>query len=215
MRVSVCRGWRRARTGSKAIERPIARILSSLRNVESCHIRSAPNPATIPKIQKWRFGESGSNARKKRARMMVNIAIQMEALSPQGPTRRSWSPRRPRTAAAMRIANANLLRLIMIDNPSVNIVDDFFKGVQMLGECAFPFGRCGVGCRGFPPLEFLLHADVMIPLERPDMSGKVAVGQIEHLFEGAEFGLVVHHQDRLEREPDAVLKNLVDIFENG
>src|SRR5882762_5231854 len=28
----------------------------------------------------------------------------------------------------------------------VNVADDFFKGVQMLDECAFPFGRCGVGC---------------------------------------------------------------------
>ena len=55
----------------------------------------------------------------------------------------------------------------------------------------------------------------MISLERRDVRGKVAVGQIEHLFEGVELGLVVHHQDRHEREPDAVLKDLVDIFQNG
>ena len=84
----------------------------------------------------------------------------------------------------------------------------------MLGE-SFSARRGGcVCCERFLPHKFFLDCDKTILLECRDMGREISVRKIKRLLERVEIHGVVYYQNRHYRQSDAVLKHLVELFDD-
>lgn len=82
----------------------------------------------------------------------------------------------------------------------------------MLPEGALALVGRSVGGLWLFPYESLVDRDVAAFLQLEGMACEVAIGEVQALLEGIEIDLVRNHEQGHDRQADAVLENLVDMF---
>ncbi len=81
----------------------------------------------------------------------------------------------------------------------------------MCVERHFSSFRYSVSRLRFAAHELFPHDDVLLRLQRLQMAGEVAIGQVEQFFQRVVFHPVVHRQNGHDAQPVAVVKSRIEL----